>query len=100
MSHLVDLKYGKDLSFDADRDVFFYLYANIFGSYDKVPENISNLKMSVKASYFYNSSNPTRILIHDYQDGMEGDFYSKTFPSLLSGRNLNVVSLDLSFKQV
>ena len=94
MSHLVTLKFEKDLSFNADRDVFFYLSTRSL----REVQNVTDLGKIEGLSLF--PPKPTRILIHDYQDGLKGNFYTQTVDAYFKKDDFNVVSLDLSLKQV
>ena len=94
LSSIDMLKTGIDPLFKADRDVFFYIYTQ---KNPTVPQKISNSTSSIIASNF-NSSDPTRILIHGLFGNIKTDFYTEVVPAYLSRGDFNVVSKILWFK--
>ena len=88
LSDLVALKFALDPIFNADRDVFFYVYTK---KNPIIPQKITNSVSTIKASKF-ESANPTQILIHGFLSDLKNDFYDQVVPAYLSHGDYNVVS--------
>ena len=81
---------GIDAKFNANHDVFLYLYTR---KNQRDAKKITSSTSSISLSNF-NPANPTRILIHGYMNGLKNDFYDQGVRTYLSHGDYNVVSLN------
>jgi len=81
---------GQDPFFNASRDVFFVLYTN------ENPNGV-NVTAATIASTTYNSSNPTRIVIHGYLNNHLSVMNIEIRQQYLALGNFNVIIVDWGY---
>lgn len=79
---------GKDPSFNASRDMFYMLYTN----QNRTGQNVS---ISNIGSSSFNSSNPTRVVIHGYLNNCHSPMNPLITNAYLEVGDFNVVSIKI-----